>query len=224
MARSRRWGFSPRSYSRCVLAAAENTWGRADVCFPCVLSRVRLPTGDIVRPTFDVAHATDLLARTPGVLGALLPGSNDVWSAATEGPGTWSPRDVVAHMADLEVQDWMTRVRLIMAASTTPFPPIDRTRFETTLGREPVDRLIAIFATRRAENLRALEDLRLSAADLSKPGIHPALGSVTLSQLLAAWTVHDLTHIAQIARVMARRYDEAVGPWAEYLGILSWRR
>lgn len=172
-----------------------------------------------------MAEAKQVLTRTPAVLHALLAGLSEPWINATEGPDTWSPRDVVAHLTDLEEQDWMVRVRLILeAGESRPFPPVDRVRFRTTLAGRSVDQLLALFTERRAQNLQALEARRLGPPDLTRRGLHPTLGSVTLAQLLATWVVHDFTHLGQVVRVMARRYEVAVGSWSAYLGILAWRR
>jgi uncharacterized damage-inducible protein DinB len=159
------------------------------------------------------------------VLHALLSGLSDAWLDADEGPNTWSPREVVAHLADLEDQDWMVRARIILdQGESRPFPPVNRERFRPTLAGKTAAQLLDLFAQRRALNLRSLDQLALKPADLNRKGTHPALGPVTLEQLLATWVVHDFTHLGQIVRVMARRYGQAVGPWSDYLGILSWRK
>jgi len=165
-----------------------------------------------------------MLGRTPATLRSLLGGLGDPWLVCDEGPETWSPRDVLAHLVDLEEQDWMGRLRIILdEGESRPFPPIDRVRFRRLLDGHTAAQLLDLFAERRAANLADLDARRLDPAALARRGVHPAFGPVTLAQLLATWVVHDLAHLAQIARVMARRYDVAVGPWREYLGILSWR-
>lgn len=170
---------------------------------------------------FDLDEARALLRRTPDSLRALLAGLPDAWITATEGPNTWSPRDAVAHLADLEETDWMPRVRMILETRTTvSFPPIDRERFRQLPQDTGLDELLDQFAQRRDRNLAALDALRLRDDDLARMGHHPAFGPVTLQQLLATWVVHDLTHLVQIARVMAKRYEEAVGPWREYLRVV----
>jgi uncharacterized damage-inducible protein DinB len=170
------------------------------------------------RVTIDEAVA--VLERTPATLAALLRGLPEGWTMATEGDGTWSPYVVIGHLIHAERTDWMTRVRHILAGETRPFDPFDReAQFPEDQGRA-LDQLLTTFADLRRSSLDALADLRLSAADLGRRGLHPALGEVTLAQLLATWVVHDLDHIAQIARVMAKRYGAAVGPWQEYLSIL----
>ncbi|MGH7569217.1 MAG: DinB family protein, partial [Gemmatimonadales bacterium] len=142
--------------------------------------------------TFSLAEARPILARTPTVVRSLLAGLAEPWINATEGPDTWSPRDVVAHLTDLEEQDWMVRVRLIMEeGDARAFPPVDRVRFRSTLAGRSVDQLLVLFAERRAQSLQALDALRLGPGDLTRRGLHPALGTVTLEQLLATWVVHD---------------------------------
>jgi len=176
---------------------------------------------DVVRDR----SAREILQATPGVLQALLSGLSDAWLDANEGPNTWSPREVVAHLADLEEQDWMVRARIILdQGESLPFPPVNRERFRHTLAGNTTAQLLDLFAQRRAQNLKTLDQLALKPADLNRKGKHPALGPVTLQQLLATWVVHDFTHLGQIVRVMACRYAQTVGPWADYLGILSWRK
>lgn len=172
--------------------------------------------------SFSLAEARQILERTPATLRALLTGLADPWLAATEGPDTWSPLEVVAHLADLEEVDWMTRTRLILEQGEgAPFPPIDRVRFRTVFAGKTATQLVDAFAERRMANLSALAELGLDADQLARSGTHPSFGRVTLAQLLAAWAVHDLTHIAQIVRVLAQRYDADVGPWKQFLGVLN---
>lgn len=173
---------------------------------------------------FALDEARQILERTPATLRTLLTGLSESWLAANEGPSTWNSVDVIAHLADLEEVDWMTRTRIILEQGEgTPFPPIDRVRFRRSLAELTLGQLLARFAERRAANLRALADLRLGAGHLARTGTHPTFGRVTIEQLLAAWAVHDLTHVAQIVRVLAKRYDAAVGPWKEFLGVLNRR-
>lgn len=170
---------------------------------------------------FAVREAREILERTPASLRALLAGLSPPWLGANEGPETWSATQVVAHLADLEETDWMTRTRIILEEGEgRPFPPIDRVAFEAKLGGKSLNELLSAFADRRAANLRTLDSLGITPDDLDRTGTHPTFGSVTLAQLLAAWAVHDLTHLAQIVRVLAKRYDAAVGPWKEFLGVL----
>jgi hypothetical protein len=172
--------------------------------------------------TLELAEAVDVLSRTPGALRGLLGGASDAWLDTREGPDTFSPRDVVGHLIFGEETDWIPRLRIVLEhGPARPFEPFDRFGFRERYAARPIGELIDRFAALRAENLRTLDLLRLGPADLLRPGRHPELGAVTLGQLLATWTVHDLNHLAQIARVMARRYAEDVGPWRAYLRILA---
>ena len=171
---------------------------------------------------FSLAQARQILERTPATLRTLLTGLDESWLSAREGAETWNAVEVIAHLADLEDVDWMTRTRIILEQGEgTPFPPIDRVRFRASLENQTLGQLLDAFAARRADNLRTLADLHLGAEHLARTGTHPTFGRVTLEQLLAAWAVHDLTHVAQIVRVLAKRYDAAVGPWKEFLGVLK---
>jgi DinB family protein len=167
-------------------------------------------------------EAVALLRRTPAALTALLDGLPDAWLEASEGPDTFSPRDVVGHLIHGEETDWMPRLRIILEhGESVPFTPFDRFAFRTASVGRTTSALLESFARRREENLRALGALDLDEAALARTGTHPGLGRVTLRQLLAAWVVHDLGHVKQIVRAMARQYREAVGPWREYLTILD---
>lgn len=170
---------------------------------------------------FTLPDALDLLSRTPATLRALLANLPDHWLHANYGDNTFSPYDVVGHLITGENTDWLTRARLILDHGTsTPFSKYDRyAQFETSHGKSIAD-LLNEFERLRHANLVALRSLNLSAADLQKKGLHPALGEVTLENLLATWVAHDLNHIAQIAKAMATQYQDAIGPWREYLGIL----
>jgi hypothetical protein len=172
--------------------------------------------------TFDLAEARAILERTPATLRAMLGGLPESWLTCNEGPNTWNARDVLAHLTDLEDQDWMGRVKwLLENGESRPFTPIQRDRFFERFGDQTVAQLLDGFAQRRKRNLADLDGLKLSAADLPRTGRHPDFGPVTLSQLLATWAVHDLTHITQIVRVMAKRYGDVVGPWRQYLSVLT---
>lgn len=171
---------------------------------------------------FSVDRAVEILERTPAVLRVWLTDLSEPWLTGREGPDTFSPRDVVAHLTDLEATDWMGRVRTILAhGAAVPFTPVDRTAFYEKFGAKKTGELLDLFASRRAQNLQALRGLELTSSALVAEGVHPALGRVTLGQLLATWAVHDLTHLAQISRTMAKQYAEAVGPWREYLSVLT---
>ena len=173
-------------------------------------------------PPFALPDAVGQLRRTPDVLRAWLPALPEAWLHATEGPETWSPFDVVGHLVHGERTDWLARTEHILAGhEDVPFAPFDRfAMFEASRGRT-LDDLLDAFAGLRAENLARLEGLGLTEADLDRRGLHPALGPVTLRQLLATWVVHDLSHLAQIARVLAKQYRDEVGPWTAYLPLLT---
>lgn len=167
-----------------------------------------------------VTETTDLLARTPTVLRALLGGVPSAWTDTPDTPGGWRPRDVVGHLITGEQTDWMARARRILEEGTTR--PFDRFERFAMLERDrdvPLDRLLDQFATLRAANVAALRSL-VTDGDLDRRGLHPSLGEVTLRQLLSAWAVHDLDHVAQIHAGMAGSHDADVGPWKGYLGIL----
>ena len=177
---------------------------------------------DRSRRSFALEDAVAVLARTPGTLDALLRGLAEGLITANEGENTWSPFDVVGHLIHGERTDWMPRARIILEhGESRPFDKFDRfAHFAASHGRT-VDSLLDEFATLRQENLRALAALRLTSADLDRRGRHPELGTVTLRQLLATWMAHDLDHVVQISRVLARQYSSEVGPWIAYLRIIS---
>ena len=170
---------------------------------------------------FDLQHATDILRRTPSALHALLHGIDDAWARANEGPDTFSPFDVVGHLIDGEETDWIPRALLIRARDAAPFPPYDRFRHRERNVNRSLDSLLDEFARLRATNLELLDSWHLSDAELELQGRHPSLGPVTLKQLLAAWVVHDLGHVAQVSRVLSKRYTDDVGPWTAFLPILT---
>lgn len=156
------------------------------------------------------------------MLAALLSDLPQEWVGATEGPGTWSPFDVVGHLIHAERTNWMPRVEhLLRHGDAVPFPPFDReAMFAASKGRT-LDELLETFATLRHESLDRLSALHLTDADLDRRGRHPEFGVVTLRQQLATWVAHDLGHVSQIVRVMARQHRDAVGPWRAYLSILA---
>lgn len=171
---------------------------------------------------FQLESGIAILARTPGALQGLLGGLDDGWTRATEGPETFSPFDVVGHLIDGEETDWIPRARIILARGANPlFEPYDRFRHRQRNADRTLASLLEEFTRLRAANLDLLRSWRLLEADLDLPGAHPGLGPVTLRELLAAWVVHDLGHVAQIARVMAKQYREAIGPWAPYLPVVT---
>ena len=169
---------------------------------------------------FNLDEAITILERTPAALGAMLAGLPETWIRATEGDGTWSPYDVIGHLIHGERTDWIPRARHILAGETRAFEPFDRmAQFAESQGKS-LGELLTTFADLRRENVSALMGMNLTEADLGRRGLHPELGDVTLGQLLATWVVHDLDHVAQIARTMAKVYKAATGPWSEYLSIL----
>ena len=170
----------------------------------------------------EVTEAVEILSRTPALLDLWLVGLSAPWLGADEGEGTYDPVDVVAHLVHNEETDWLPRLEIMLQhGDAQPFTPFDREEFRARFPDWPLERLIPRFSAARRENLEKLETLRLRPVDLNRTGMHPALGRVTVRQLLAAWVVHDLTHLSQIARVMAKRYTDTVGPWREYLGVLG---
>jgi hypothetical protein len=171
---------------------------------------------------FDLTAGVAVLERTPATLRAMLAGLPPAWTDATEGPETWSPYVIVGHLIHGERTDWSPRSRIILAQGPERrFTPFDRfAQFRESEGKSLAD-LLDEFARLRAENLATLREWRLTDAQLALEGEHPELGPVTLRQLLATWVAHDLGHVAQTARVMAKQYREAVGPWRAYLPVLD---
>jgi hypothetical protein len=171
---------------------------------------------------FDVASSLDILRRTPPTLRALLADLPEPWVRGTEGPDTFSPLDVVGHLIDGEETDWVPRARIILARGADPrFEPYDRFRHRARNVGRSLGSLLDEFDELRAANLRLVRTWSLTDAELDLPGNHPSLGRVTLRQLLASWVVHDLGHLAQVARVMAKQYRDEVGPWVPFMPVLS---
>ncbi|HQX82711.1 MAG TPA: DinB family protein [Vicinamibacterales bacterium] len=171
--------------------------------------------------TFRFEDALPVLERTPPVLRELLLGLPPTWTDAVEGPDTWSPFDVVGHLIHGERSDWMPRVEHILQhGETVTFPRFEREAMFVESKGQSLPELLDTFADLRAESLAHLSALGLTDADLDRRGTHPEFGSVTMGQLLATWTAHDLGHLAQVTRVMARQYTETVGPWRAYLSLL----
>ncbi|HSN85609.1 MAG TPA: DinB family protein [Thermoanaerobaculia bacterium] len=172
--------------------------------------------------SFDLPEALDLLGRTPAVVGSLLRGTSASWHDVNEGPGTWSAKDVVGHLIHGEETDWVPRARIILEqGESRPFEPFDRFAQFARFAGWPLPQLLDRFTELRQANLEIVRSWRLTEAQLELPGRHPELGAVNLRQLLATWAVHDLNHIAQVARVMAKRHTEEVGAWRQYLSILN---
>jgi hypothetical protein len=171
---------------------------------------------------FTVQKSVEILERTPAVLKTLLSNLDDEWIMNNEGPETFSPYDVIGHLIHGEKTDWVTRAKIILEFGISkPFTPWDRfAQYEESKGKI-LQQLLEEFAAIRKVNMNWFRSLKLTEADLDKKGMHPKLGEVTLSNLLSTWVVHDLTHIAQITRVMAKQYKGEMGPWPEFFRILS---
>ncbi len=171
---------------------------------------------------FDLDAGLAVLTRTPVTLRALLAGLPAPWRSANEGPDTWSPQDVVGHLIHGEETDWIPRAKIILTkGESQPFEPFDRFAQARRFTGWSLERLLDRFAEARADGIATLRGWHLTREQLARCGRHPELGQVTLSQLLASWVVHDLGHIAQISRVMAKQYTAAVGPWKAYLPVLT---
>jgi hypothetical protein len=177
---------------------------------------------------YSPALASVMLARTPELLRVWTAGLPGPWLDAREHAGAWSVREVVCHLADLELDAWMPRVCAMLAERTdggpnggVAFKPLDRERFRVSFAGLPLAAVLRAFATTRERNLVALDELTLDDDALARRAVHPGLGDVTVAQLLSTWVVHDHTHIAQIARTFASQYGRAVGPWRAYLSVLS---
>jgi hypothetical protein len=171
---------------------------------------------------FDLSNTVSLLERTPGVLRSLFDGLAPAWTEGTEGPGTWSPLEVLAHLAIVERSHWIPRATIIRGDSPERRLPVlnAATSLQET-GALGIPALLDTFAESRAENLTTLAAWKLTDEALARTGEHPEFGAVTLGQLLATWTAHDLTHLGQIARVMGKQYREEVGPWRAYLRVMK---
>jgi len=170
----------------------------------------------------DLDHSIALLTRTPAVLDALLRNLPEAWTLQTEGEHTWSALDIVGHLIHCERTDWMPRAKwLLQHGETELFPPFDRWGHIRECAGKALPQLLDEFSAIRAENLAVLRAMNLRPEELSVRGRHPALGSVTLSELLAAWAAHDLNHLHQMSRVMAHQYREAVGPFKQYMGVMQ---
>lgn len=171
---------------------------------------------------FDLVNGVAVLERTPATLRSLLDGLSSSWTDATEGPDTWSPYVVVGHLIHGERTDWIARAEIILAqGANRQFTPYDRfAQFRESEGKS-LAQLLDEFADLRARNLVTLRGWQLTEAQLALTGVHPQFGDVMLRQLLACWVAHDLGHIVQVARVMARQYRDAIGPWTEYLSVMK---
>lgn len=171
---------------------------------------------------FDLNKSKEILESTPEVLNSLLSDLSKEWINNNEGENTWSPYDIVGHLIFGEKTDWIVRIKTILSDSDNKlFEPFDRFAQLNESQDRPIGELISEFKFLREKNLKEFELLNISEKDLEKVGIHPEFGNVTLKQLISTWAVHDLGHIAQITRVMAKQYSNEVGPWINYLGILK---
>lgn len=170
---------------------------------------------------FSLTKSIEILERTPNVVRSMLSGLSDMWLHSNEGRDSWSPFIIVGHFIHGEKTDWIPRLKTILEfGESRPFVPFDRfAQFEATKGKT-LSELLAEFESLRHKNVHVLKNANLQDADLSKSGIHPEFGLVTLKELLAAWVVHDLGHIRQIARVMAKQYRNEIGPWQAYLPVV----
>ena len=174
------------------------------------------------RRPFVLDEAVAILSRTPATLDVMLRGLPDAWLYGNEGGDTWSPFDVVGHLIHGERTDWLPRAKMILEdGESRTFPPFDRfAQFEKSKGQSLAS-LLDTFATLRRQSLQGLAAMNPGGADLDRTGRHPEFGSVTLRQLLATWVAHDLDHVVQISRVMARQYSDEVGPWRAYLRVIG---
>ena len=174
---------------------------------------------------FTISKSIEILERTPGVLNAMLKNISEEWTSNNEGGETWNVYNIIGHLIHGEKTDWMPRTEIILSdKAEKKFESFDRfAQFEESKGKS-LQQLLDEFKLLREKNIQLLLSKNISDSDLLQTGVHPAFGDVTLSQLLATWVVHDLNHIAQILRVMAFQYNDAVGPWVEYLGILQQKK
>ncbi|MBE2218954.1 MAG: DinB family protein [Ignavibacteria bacterium] len=170
---------------------------------------------------FDLSKSLEILSNTPSVLESLLHGLSNEWLYSNEGPDTWSPFDIVGHLVHAELTDWMERMDIILNKEDKHFKPFDRFAQFTESKDKSISELLAEFRTLREKNIKNLKDLNITEEKFDELGIHPVFGEVTLRELLSTWVVHDLNHIAQITRVMAKQYKDETGPWVEFLPILS---
>jgi hypothetical protein len=168
----------------------------------------------------SLSEIRQVLSATPAAVDALLRPLPSALLAATEGPGTWSPQQVLEHLAWGEVDDWMPRVRRVLEQTGEPFTPFDREAGFVRYAGWSIGRLLDEFSRLRASSLTELDRLALGPDALRLQGRHPEFGTVTLEQLLATWVTHDFAHLTQISRVLARHYGESVGPWRKYFSVL----
>jgi len=170
---------------------------------------------------FELQKSKEILAKTPSILVPMLTGLSEEWLMNNEGVNTWSPYDVVGHLISAEKTNWIPRIKIILSASDNKsFDPFDRFAQMKSKKEKTIEELLIEFRNLRENSLNILDDMNIQESDLSKIGVHPEFGEVNLKQQLSTWVVHDLGHISQITRVMAKQYKDDVGPWISYLSIL----
>lgn len=195
------------------------SWLRVDRSFQWVEHPVLSCIGHMIH---DLQQTIALLSRTPAALDALLRDLPEVWTLRNEGADTWSPVEIVGHLIHAERTDWMPRTRLILQSAQTPtFETFDRLGHAEESAGASLEQQLDLFAQLRATNLDELRGFSVGREDLERKGMHPALGEVSLSQLLATWVAHDLSHLHQLSRVMAHQYRDLIGPWTAYLGVMQ---
>ncbi|WP_298997098.1 DinB family protein [Flagellimonas sp. S174] len=171
---------------------------------------------------FELDKAIEILERTPSTIETLLDGISKEWLKHNEGDNTWSPYEIVGHLIHGEKTDWIPRAKIILSESQNKtFEPFDRFAQNKQGQKKTISELLKEFKKLRTENIKELQSLNIDEQALKKRGVHPELGEVNLKELLSTWVVHDLGHISQISRVMAKQYKEEVGAWKAYLGILK---
>ncbi|MGZ3902368.1 MAG: DinB family protein [Bacteroidia bacterium] len=172
--------------------------------------------------SFNLSHTIEILERTPKTLHALLYNNNDFWTNNNEGGETWSPYDVVGHLIHCDESNWIPRIEIVISNSVVKkFEPLDRLAQFTKYEGKNINNLLDVFVSLRSESITKLKSFRITEEQLQKTAIHPELGSVTLAQLISTWAVHDLDHLSQITRVMAKQYKSSVGPWVQYMRVLK---
>ena len=170
---------------------------------------------------FNLNRSLEILSSTPGVLQHLLSGLSDEWLYSNEGENTWSPHTVIGHLIYADETNWIPRARKILSDVDNRFVPFNRAAQFELYNDKSIGDLLTRFSEVRRNSLKELSTIDINERTLSRKGIHPDFGEVTLSQLLSTWTVHDLDHVNQISRVLAKQYDDAVGPWKSFLGVLK---
>lgn len=202
------WDEAPEDIRRALTASVEER------------GRIASPGGEL-SPPFDLTEAVGMLASTPGTLSSMLSALDEDWAERIPSGESWSPKDVVGHLILGERTDWIVRTRHILEhGPERPFEPFHREAMRSGGPAPTLLELLSEFATVRDNNLADLRGMGLDDR-LHERGLHPALGPVTLGELLATWTAHDLSHVSQLSRILAARYRDAVGPWRDYLSILD---